>query len=116
LITYIESLQASVMEAKTLELQDNVRQAEEEAEKVRREKNALIQKWNASIVNVAKRDEAIAGFREALAGQELAARTDRAAIAETKREIVACQERHDHLSVVEQRTETLCASRRAHIR
>lgn len=69
------------MQVKTHELRDTVRDAEVEAERVRKEKAGLIQKWTTTVINIAKRDQAIGTFNEALQGQELKLKSLKAEVA-----------------------------------
>ena len=103
------------MQGKTLELRDTVRGAEGETERVRKEKAGLLQKWTSTVINIAKRDEAIGSFHEALQGQDLKLKSVKAEIAGTKQEILQCQETHDHLTAIEQRADKLCQTRKGHI-
>ena len=108
--------QTAAMARKTSELQATVRDAETEVEKVRKEKTQLLRHWTATVVNIAKRDEAIARFNGALGEQALQLKAAGARVAGVKGEVVAAQEEHDRLTGVEQRTEKLCAQRRAQIK
>ncbi len=55
-------------------------------------------------------------FSEALTTKELDLKGVKAQISGTKQEIVRCQERHDHLTTVEQRVERICSNRKIQIR
>ncbi len=51
------------MQQQTQDVLQLVRNSEAEAEKVRLEKMNLMQKWTTAVINIAKRDEALEGFR-----------------------------------------------------
>ena len=49
--------QTNHLKQKTEELRSTVREAEAEADKVRKEKTDIVQKWTGAVLNIAKRDE-----------------------------------------------------------
>ena len=51
------------MKQQTSEMEQMVRKAEEECEKVRLEKMGIMQRWTSSVINISKRDEALVNFR-----------------------------------------------------
>ena len=57
------------MDLKTAEILQTVRDADGEVERVRKEKNKLVQAWQNAVLNVSKRDEAVATFEKALKSQ-----------------------------------------------
>ncbi len=59
------------MQQQTRDVLQLVRNAEAEAEKVRLERMTIIQKWTTAVINIAKRDEALEGFRNGIKKQEL---------------------------------------------
>jgi hypothetical protein len=44
-------------------MEDLVRKAEHESDKIRQEKMSIMQRWTLSVINIAKRDEALVNFR-----------------------------------------------------
>ena len=58
------------MDLKTAEIMQTVREADVEVERVRKEKNNLVQEWHKAVINVSRRDEAVATFEKALKAQE----------------------------------------------
>ncbi len=104
------------MEEKTTELMHTVRSAEAECERIRGEKQKLVQKWQSSVINVSKRDDAVAAFEGALKEQEIELRGKKAEIGGARAEVIHCQEQHDQLTGVERRVERLCAARQSQIR
>ena len=54
------------MKQQTSEMEQMVRKAEEECEKVRLEKMGIMQRWTSSVINISKRDEALVNFRSVL--------------------------------------------------
>ena len=57
------------MDLKTAEIMQTVREADVEVERVRKEKNNLVQEWHKAVINVSRRDEAVATFEKALKAQ-----------------------------------------------
>ena len=57
------------MDLKTAEILQTVRDADGEVERIRKEKNKLVQSWQNAVINVSKRDEAVATFEKALTAQ-----------------------------------------------
>jgi chromosome segregation ATPase len=104
------------MQQQTEEIQSLVRKSEEETEKVRLEKMAIMQKWTTAVINLSKRDEALETFRIALKNQELALKGVKAEIDGTKEEIILTQEKHDHLTALSQKAERLVGQRKGHIK
>lgn len=51
------------LRAKTSTLRSTVRQAESEADRVRRERADITQRWTAAVINIAKRDEVGLGLQ-----------------------------------------------------
>jgi hypothetical protein len=51
------------MKHQTSELDEMVRNAEGESEKVRLEKMSVMQRWTSAVINISKRDEALVNFR-----------------------------------------------------
>jgi hypothetical protein len=51
------------MKQQTSEMEDLVRKAEHESDKIRQEKMSIMQRWTLSVINIAKRDEALVNFR-----------------------------------------------------
>ena len=51
------------MKKQTAEMEDLVRKAEHESEKIRQEKMSIMQRWTLSVINISKRDEALVNFR-----------------------------------------------------
>jgi hypothetical protein len=51
------------MKHQTSELDEMVRNAERESEKVRLEKMSIMQRWTSAVINISKRDEALVNFR-----------------------------------------------------
>jgi hypothetical protein len=51
------------MKKQTAEMEDLVRKAEKESEKIRQEKMSIMQRWTLSVINISKRDEALVNFR-----------------------------------------------------
>ena len=51
------------MKKQTAEMEDLVRKAENESEKIRQEKMSIMQRWTLSVINISKRDEALVNFR-----------------------------------------------------
>ena len=58
------------MDLKTAEIMQTVREADVEVERIRKEKNNLVQEWHKAVINVSRRDEAVATFEKALNAQE----------------------------------------------
>jgi len=79
------------MKRQTAEMEEMVRNAEKESEKVRLEKMSIMQRWTAAVINIAKRDEALIGFREALKLQELELKGIKAEIDGARSEIISLQ-------------------------
>ncbi len=75
----------------TSDMEEIIRNAERESEKVCRDKSAIMQRWTASVINIAKRDEALVGFREAMKAQQLELKGIKAVIEGTKSEIISYQ-------------------------
>ena len=63
--------QAKAMKSQTEETQDMVRKAEVEIARIHQEKRNIMQKWTSTVINIAKRDEALKSFTNALKTQEL---------------------------------------------
>ena len=61
--------QRAAMDLKTAEIMQTVREADVEVERVRKEKNNLVQEWHKAVINVSRRDEAVATFEKALKAQ-----------------------------------------------
>ena len=57
------------MDLKTAEIMQTVREADVEVERIRKEKNNLVQEWHKAVINVSRRDEAVATFEKALKAQ-----------------------------------------------
>ena len=57
------------MDLKTSEIMQTVREADVEVERIRKEKNNLVQEWHKAVINVSRRDEAVATFEKALKAQ-----------------------------------------------
>ena len=108
--------QADAMKQQSAETIEMVRKAEIEIERIHQEKKNIMQKWTSTVINIAKRDEALVSFRNALKNQELALKGTKAEIEGTKQEIITCQEKHDHLTTISRRAQRLCANKKASIR
>ena len=54
---------ADAMKQQTAEMEQMVRNAEAESEKVRLEKMSIMHRWTSSVINISKRDEALVSFR-----------------------------------------------------
>jgi len=75
----------------TSDMEEIIRSAEKESDKVRHDKSNIMQRWTTSVINIAKRDEALIGFREAMKSQELELKGIKAVIEGTKSEIISFQ-------------------------
>lgn len=51
------------MRKQSSEIEDLVRKAERESDKIRQEKMAIMQRWTLAVINISKRDEALVNFR-----------------------------------------------------
>lgn len=69
-------------------MQETVRKAEAELEKLEKEKAKVLRQWHATVLAVGKRDEAIKIFQDNLAEQHLKIKSADIQIKSTKQEII----------------------------
>lgn len=107
--------QIQAMETSTRETNINLKKAEDELKTVRAEKKRMFANWSNTVINVNKRDEALANFQEALEGRKTELKAVKAKIENTKNEIVVCQTEHEMMTGIVNRMERLCHSKKHQI-
>ena len=108
--------QSSQLDEQTEELKRTVRHADAETERIRKERANLIQKWNNSVLGIAKRDQAIGSFTEAFKERKLELKRILSKVQTTQQDIIKYQEEHEHLSNIEIRTEKLSQAKEGQIK
>ena len=92
--------QSSAMETATDEIKQSLKKAEDELKLVEAEKKKMFANWSNTVININKRDDALANFEEALETQKTKLKSVKTEIDSTKDEIHACQIEHERVTGV----------------
>ena len=92
--------QSSAMGTATDEIKHSLKKAEDELKLVEAEKKKMFANWSNTVININKRDDALANFEEALETQKTKLKSVKTEIDSTKDEIHTCQIEHERVTGV----------------
>ena len=92
--------QTSAMENATTEIKQSLKKAEDELKLVESEKKKMFANWSNTVININKRDDALANFEDALESQKTKVKSVKTEIDSTKDEIHVCQIEHERVTGV----------------
>ena len=108
--------QTQAMESSTSETSENLLRAEEELATVKAEKKKMFTNWSNTVININKRDEALANFQAGVDLQKTELKTVKSKIDRTKEDIVACQTEHEMVTGISARITKFCGTNEMHIK
>ena len=79
----------------TIEIKQGLKKAEDELKLVEAEKKKMFANWSNTVININKRDDALANFEEALDTQKTKFKSVKTEIDSAKDEIHVCQIEHE---------------------
>jgi hypothetical protein len=101
------SSQSTAMDQGAEETVGSVRKAEAEIGRVRAEEGRMVTNWTNTVLNINKRDDAVANFKDAVEARKIELKEVKAKIEGTKNNILGRQAEHEQLTGIFKRVHKL---------